>query len=242
MQTKKIAHTISILCLALVTGCGTTGKFVYPAKMTTLFRVGEDRMTDKIVAVLPFDDYRSDDNSSWYLMYLIPFSPFGWGDYERPDAASMFPSILTYDMTPTEDLGKATAVSLRQSRMFKDSFFTMGGEKDKADFIWHGQIKEMRYRGKMITYGLSVYGPLLWTIGFPASTSENVLSIEFQLKNKHGKVLWEYATERSDWIVQWLYYRMGHDCKAFASIYQNVMNDALSDLANKMNKTPEMFK
>ena len=238
---RQIWNILLVTTIVFLCGCGTTGKFVYPARMTTLFRVGSDMTPEKTVAVLPFDDYRSDDNSSWYLMYLIPLMPFGWVDYERPDAASMFPSILTYDMTPAEDLGKATSVSLRQSRMFKDAFFTMGGEKDKADFVWHGQIKEMRYRGKMITYGLSVYGPLLWVVGFPASTSENVLSIEFQLKDKNGKIVWEYSAERSDWIVQWLYYRMGHDCKAFAAMYQNVMNDALSNLANDMHKNPEKF-
>lgn len=242
-KTKICSMMLSAMLasLVLLTGCGTTGKFVYPAKMSALFHVGGGGATDKTIAVLPFDDYRSDDNSSWYFIYLIPLMPFGWSDYERPDAASMFPSILTYDMTPSEDLGKATSVSLRKSQMFKDAFFTMGGEKDKADFIWSGQIKEMRYRGKMITYGLSLFGPVLWTFGFPAATSENVLSIEFQLKDRNNRVLWDYSSERSDWIVQWIYYRMGHDCKAFATIYQNVMNDALANLASAMQRNPKKF-
>ena len=233
---------ILLASAALMTGCGTTGKFVYPANMSTLFRVGEDQACAKTVAVLPFDDYRSDDNTSWFMMYLLPLCPFGWCDYERPDAACMFPSIVTYDITPSEDLGKATAVSLRQSRIFKDAFFTMGGEKDRADFVFTGQIKEMRYRGKMITYGLSVYGPLLWVIGLPCSTSENVMSIEFQMKNKAGRVVWEYSVERSDWIVQWLYYLMGHDCKAFSQMYQAAMNDALASLCRTMREKKELFK
>jgi len=228
--------------VTLLAGCGTTGKFVYPANMSTLFRVGEDKACSKTVAVLPFDDYRSDDNSSWFLMYLLPLCPFGWCDYERPDAASMYPSILTYDMTPTEDLGKATAVSLRQSRIFKDAFFTMGGEKDRADFIFTGQIKEMRYRGKQLSYGLSVFGADLWLIGFPCSTSENVLAVEFQLRNKEGRIVWEYSVERSDWIVQWLYYRMGHDCKAFSQMYQSAMNDALASLCQTMREKRELFE
>jgi len=240
MNMKMIA---CYLLLAIgAAGCGTTGKFVYPANMSTLYRARESAALDKTVAVLPFDDYRADDNSSWFPMYLLPLCPFGWCDYERPDAASQFPTILSYDVTPAEDLGKATAVSLRQSGMFKDAFFTMGGEKDRGDFIFTGQIKEMRYRGKMVTYGLSVYGPILWVIGFPAATSETVLAVEFKLKNREGRVIWEYSVDRSDWIIQWLYYKMGYDCKAFAHMYQQAMNDALSGMSQTIRERPELFK
>ena len=243
-RTKRAKHqTVALLAAAaLLAGCGTTGKFVYPDKMATLYKVSVDDASGKTVAVLPFDDYRAAENSSWYLIYLIPFSPFGWVDYERPDAASMFPSVITYDITPAEDLAKAAAVSLRQSRMFKDSFFTMGSEKEKADFVWTGRIKELRYRGKLITYGLSVYGSLPWVFGLPAATSEDVISIEFQLCDKFGKVVWEYAASRSNWIVQWIYYKMGHDCKAFSAMYQDIMNSALADLSSEMNRNPNLFR
>lgn len=226
----------------LLSGCGTTGKFVYPSNMSTLFRANEFPTLDKTIAVLPFDDYRADANSVWFPMYLLPLCPFGWCDYERPDAASTFPTIVRYDVTPAEDLGKAAAVSLRRSRLFKDAYFTMGGEKDRADFVFLGQIKEMRYRGKMITYGLSVIGPVLWVIGFPSATSEAVLAIEFKLKDRNGRVIWEYAVDRSDWIVQWLYYKMGYDCKAFAQMYQQAMNDALSGMSQAIREQPALFK
>ena len=237
----KTSVGLALLLFAFA-GRGTTGKFVYPANMSTLFRANEFALLDKTIAVVPFDDYRADDNSTWHYMWLVPLCPFGWCDYERPDAASMFPTIASYDVTPAEDLGKATAVSLRQSRIFKDAFFTMGGEKDRADFVFSGQIKEMRYRGKKITYGLWYYGQILWLIGFPAGTSENVLSVEFQLKDRNGRVVWEHAVDRSDWIVQWLYYRYGHDCKAFSNMYQQAMNDALSDMCQIIRERPELFK
>ena len=131
--------TTSVFVLALtvfLVGCGTTAKFVYPAKMSSLVQLDSHPILDKKLAVLPFDDYRSDENSNMFLMYLIPLMPFGWGNYERPDAASMFLSIETYDITPSEDLAKATAVSFRHSNLFKDVFFTMGGEKDNADFAF----------------------------------------------------------------------------------------------------------
>ncbi|MDD2480083.1 MAG: hypothetical protein PHS31_09350 [Victivallaceae bacterium] len=228
--------------LLVLTGCGTTAKFVYPAQMSSLVQFDSSHVTNKKLAVLPFDDYRSDDNNCMFPMYLIPLMPFGWGTYERPDAASMFLSLVSYDITPTEDLAKATAVSIRHSNLFKDVFFTMGGEKDNADLVLRGRIKIMKYHGKMFSYGLSVCGPILWIFGAPAGMSENRLTLELTLSDKKGKVLWDWSMDREEWIVQWLYSRMGHDCKIFTNIYQSGMNDALSSLARKMREHPELFK
>lgn len=240
---KKIGLVCVLAAVAaIVAGCGTTGKFVYPANMSTLYKSGSNAAVPKKIAVIPFDDYRSDDNSCWFAAYLIPLFPYGWADYERPDAATMFASIVKYDVTPSEDLAKATAVSLRRSGLFADAFFTMGGEKDRADFVLGGRIKVMRHNGKMLTYGLSVFGPLLWYIGCPAATANNVIALELELKNRAGKIIWECTIDRQDLTYIWLYHRMGWDCKAFASMYQDAMNDALANLSARINSNPDLFK
>ena len=58
--------TSALVCGMVVafSGCGTTGKFVYPANMSTLYKSGVDVAVQKKVAVMPFDDYRADDNSN----------------------------------------------------------------------------------------------------------------------------------------------------------------------------------
>lgn len=240
---KKLLLTALVaLSAALLVGCGTTGKFVYPANMSTLVKFGSAPVVDKQVAVLPFDDYRGDENSCMFGMYVIPLMPFGWGNYERPDAAQVFLSVPKYDTTPTEDLAKATAVSFRHSKLFRNVFFTMGGEQEKADFLLHGRIKEMSYKGKIFTYGLSIYGPLFWLFGAPAGMSENKLSIELSMTDKSGKNIWDWSMTAEDSIVQWMYYRMGHDVRMYSYLYQDGMNRALENLAQKMKEQPELFK
>lgn len=231
--------TVSVILLA---GCGTTAKFVYPAQMSSLVQIDSSPASSRKLAVLPFDDYRSDENSCMFPLYLLPLMPFGWGTYDRPDAANFYLSIASYDITPSEDLAKAAAVSFRHSNLFKDTFFTMGGEKDNADFVLRGRIKEMKYHGKMFTYGLSVYGPIFWIIGAPAGMSENRLALELTLSDKTGKVVWDWSMEKEDWVIQWIYYRMGYDCKMFTRMYQAGMNDAVNSLAKKMRERPELFK
>ena len=239
---KIIFQTVAVACMLLLVGCGTTGKFVYPDQMSTLFSAASEPVLEKSVAVIPFDDYRSSENSCLYPLYLIPLMPLSWGDYERPEAASMFLSIVKYDITPSEDLAKATAVSLRHSNIFKDAFFTMGGEKQNADYVLGGRIKMLKYQGKMFTYCLSVYGPIFWILGAPAGTSENRLVLELQLKNKNGKVLWDWAIDKEEWIVQWIYARMGHDCKMFSKMYQEAMNEAMNNLVKRIRERPDLFK
>jgi len=229
--------------LVLLSGCGTTGKFVYPAKMSSLFKSSGEMTSDKVVAILPFDDYRSDENTSGTMwLYALPLSPYGKVEYDRPDAATMFLTIAKYDVTPAEDLGKAAAVSFRHSKMFKDAFFTMGGEKDRADFVVSGRLKEMKYTGRMYSYCLSLFGPMLWYVGAPVGDSENIISYELEMKDKNGKVVWEYSFSRSIDVVQWYYYRMGDDCKQFSALFQDSMNEALENLASRMNSSPDLFR
>ena len=240
---KKYVVLFTMFALVgLLAGCGSTAKFVYPAQMSSLVQISSSPVSDMTLAILPFDDYRSDDNSCLFPLYLIPLMPFGWGTYDRPDAANMFLSIMAYDVTPSEDLAKAAAVSFRHSNLFKDAFFSFGGDKDNTDFILRGRIKTMKYHGKMFTYCLSVYGPLLWLFGAPAGISENHLALEFTLTNKAGKVVWDWTIDKEESMLQWIYARMGYDCKLFTSMYQDGMNEAVNSLARKMREQPELFR
>ncbi|MFA5205613.1 MAG: hypothetical protein WC708_14550 [Lentisphaeria bacterium] len=236
----KIAHAFTAAALpALLCGCGTTAKFVYPANYSTLVQVAASPVTEKKVAVPPFDDQRGDDNQfGTLLLYLIPLMPFGWVDYERPDAARGFLTVQTFDFTPSEDLPKAAAYSLRRSGLFADAFFTFGGEKDKADFILEGQILSSRYTGSMWTYGLSLLGPNLWFVGFPAGRSHNYLVIALQFKDaKTRKIIWEKSYDLEYSVTQGLYYSWGHDVRGYAYLMQQVMNDAVTGISSAVRAT-----
>ncbi len=237
-------HTLlSILVLPiLLTGCGTTAKFIYPDKMSSLVQVDSAPVHNLKVAVTPFDDDRNADNTAGTLfLYLIPLMPYGWVEYDRPDAARMFASIEEYSFTPSEDLAKAAALSLRRSNLFKDAFFTFGGEKEKADLVLYGTIKSTKYLGRIITYGLSIEGPLLWFFGLPCGTSDNTLALQMQLR-KDNKVIWEYTYNHTLGIVQGFYYRFGYDCLGYSKLMQDCMNNAILDLNKRLCENPGLLK
>ena len=163
---KLVKLCFLVVIMSILTGCGTTAKFVYPSSMNKLVELDSVPIHNKTVAVLPYDDYRNDENSfAPMLLSYLPLAPFGYINYSRPDAARMFATVEELDFTPSEDLAKATPLSLRYSNLFKDIFFTFGGQKNEADYVWDGRIYSTHYHGKLITYGLSVYGSFLWYFG-----------------------------------------------------------------------------
>ena len=229
-KAGKWFAAVAVTSGLLLFGCGTTGKFVYPAKMETMVQVNHSPVFDKKVAVVPFDDYRDATNTfaPIFLVY-IPLVPFGWVEYNRPEAARDFMTVHQFDFTPSEDLPKAAALSLRRSRLFADAFFTFGGEKDRADFVLYGAVKSTKYLGHQLSYGLSILGSSLWLLGLPAANSRNELGIELTLKHQE-KVVWERTFSKSDKIWHGWLYHWGYDVQAYSELMQSIMNEAIADM------------
>jgi hypothetical protein len=227
-----------------VQDAATTAKFVYPADPAKLARFTEKPRHEKEVADLPFQELRVSENSSGtLLLYMIPLMPYGWCEYERPDAAGMFNSINEFEFNPTEDLAKAAATSLRESGLFKDAYFTYGGEKANADLLFTGQIQSTTYRGVTYSYCLSVVGPLLWIFGLPARSSEDDLALKLELKDaKTNKRIWEHSYTGQKKIIQGLYYRLGYDVVGYSELMQDFMNQAVSDLDKSLQERPNAGK
>ncbi len=210
------------------------GKWTYPKNPDALYRTAAPQRP-VAVAVLPFREDRPYDNTSGtYFWYLVPLMPFGWANYERPESSRMFFSIAEYDFQMDEDLGKAAARSLTDSGLVERAWFTMGGETDEADYILHGTTHRSLYHGRIISYGLSVFGPLLWFFGLPGGTSGNTLDFSLELQDRSGQVVWTHRYSGEDTIVQGLYYRMGNDMITLAELMQEGMNEALEDLAARL--------
>ncbi len=232
-MNKHLAFPIILIGIVIVcSGCGTTAKFVYPADPAKLARLSETPRYDKQVAVLPFEELRGSKNcSGTFFLYLIPVMPCGWGTYERPDAARMFVSINEFQFDPHEDLAKAAVTSLQKSGLFKDAYFTYGGEKQSADLIFTGQIQSTTYKGAIYSYCLSVEGPLLWLIGLPAGSSTDDLALKFELKDSRtNEKLWEHTFTREKTVIQGLYYNFGYDVLGYSELMEDMMNEAVVDM------------
>ncbi len=217
------------MCLLVLaagaTGCSTQAKWTYPFEP---IQTVNDVAPDVRIAVLPAKDSRPTGNhpGTWFL-YMIPVMPLGWATYERPEAAQMFMSIASYDSSPYEDIPKAIAQHLKESRYAKTVFFDYGGLAETADYVLQTELRTARYDGKIFSYGLSVYGPLLWIFGLPAGASDVTLALEFVLLDKAGEVVWRESVEETGGYVQGLYYNMGQDMEWLPRCVQRGLDRAL---------------
>lgn len=233
LWVKNLGIMLCIAGAATLTGCGTTAKFTYPADASQLLKTSATNATrDQDVSVPPFEDLRGNKNQfGTVFLYLIPLSPMGFMRYERPDAARTFNTVQEFDFDAQEDLAKAAAYSLRESNVFNNAFFTFGGRKNESDLILKGQILSTTYKGQTWSYGLSIFGPMLWFIGLPAGTSENDLELGLTLRDRDtDQVIWEHEYKLDRKIVQGLYYRFGHDTRGYAYLMQDIMNKAIQGM------------
>lgn len=238
MQRVITCIIVLSLVIFIFTGCGTTAKFAYPADARDLVRLSEQPVYDKAIAVVPFEEWRGNTNQlGTAFLYLIPFMPFGFITYERPDTAQMLLTVSQFEFDPGEDLARAAAYSLRRSGLFNNAFFTYGGERDNAQLLLEADILSTLYKGHTYSYGLSVFGPMLWFIGLPAGRSQNKLVLELRLIDLESRErIWNKRYHK-DWKrVQGLYYRMGHDVRGYPYLMQEIMNDAVREIHRELER------
>lgn len=218
---------ISIFLVSSI-GCATQRGWRYtPSSMQS-----RKPLINKTLAVAPFVDAREDKNKDSLLMYMVPIVPYGKCDYSAPEGGGQkLSSMPIWQFRPSEDLAKAAAEELNASGLFKEVFFTQ--RPSEGDLVFRGKINSTRYKGKMMSYGLSVYGPMLWLIGLPAGNVENELNVDFSLEDNSTKEkLWSKNFEEEYKKTAFIY-NLPSDF-AYDILYKKALLDAIKDIENSL--------
>lgn len=196
-----IKRAVSLLILAaVVSGCQNIRSWSYsPAP-----RASSAPIADKSVAVLVFEDRRKNENSNRIMLYLIPLMPFGWADFETPEGVQMHINSGIWQFRPPDDFTRAFAQEVENARIFRETF--VSNKPSEGDLVLTGEIVETGYHGKLYSYCLSAYGPILWFIGLPASTVSNSLELRLRLaRTPSDPPLWTYTIQEKISETSWLY-------------------------------------
>jgi hypothetical protein len=222
-KLSKLMFFVIFVFVLLLTGCATQKQWQYTSEPESISKA----RINKSVSVLPFLDQRLSDNSNMIGMYLIPIMPFGWQDLNVPEGFQGHITSAAWLWKPNEDIAKAVAEELNQSHLFKEVFFT--NKASEGDIVLVGAIKSTKYNGKIISYGLSVYGPMLWFIGLPAGTFNNELILNFKLEDKKNNlVLWEKDYKQNMSNTTWLYH-MPSDFE-YSSMLKTILLQVTKDI------------
>ena len=190
------------------------------------------KLATKTLAVLPFADKRSSENNNSVALYLIPLMPFGYQDLNAPETIpGHLNSGLWTNYNPKEDFAKALVEDLNNTNIFKEVVFSYS-IKD-SDYNIKGEILSTHYKGKLFSYGLSVYGPVLWYIGFPATSVSNILETKLSVINSKTKEVVFTKTYKSDEYKKlgWLY-KLPNDFQ-YPELLRVIYKDFVNDFMDK---------
>ncbi len=224
---KYLMRVGLLMSIILLIGCATQKAWQYGAEP----EVSSAALINKSVSIPPFSDKRINENSNYVGLYLIPLMPFGWQDLNTPEGVQMHITSGLWLWRPNEDIAKATAEEIAHAHIFKETFFTH--RSSEGELVLQGTINSTKYDGKMITYGLSVEGPLLWFVGFPSSYVNNELSITLKLKDeKNNVVLWEKDYREEDGSISWIY-SLQSDFE-YPRLLKRILLNAVGDLKSNL--------
>ena len=84
----------------------------------------------------------------------------------------------------------------------------------------------------MFTYGLSIYGPLLWILGLPATHNRNEIELNLTLRRgADGPPLWQHVVRGAESSTGWIY-GLGTDFT-----YDRLLRAAMPELLASLTDT-----
>ncbi len=242
------------ICALLAASCAGTAQFEYAAAPGAITAYSPLPGADAIT-VLPFLDQRSlrvlqpadtpappaPPRDGSFALGWIPFLPCAWVNIATPEAenAGQLATLNRYWCQFPRELALAATDSLRQSRLFPEVRYADSIDQATTPWLFQGVITNTDYRGERITYGLTyLIAPALWLVGFPDAVSHNRLDLTFHILDRSTrKPIWTFHYHGTDYLVHWLYARVGDD----ASLYPRLMKLAMSAVAYDLNLKPPVF-
>jgi hypothetical protein len=238
-----------LLCVGMLfaASCAGTARFDYAAAPGIMVQY-EPLPGAPDVAVLPFTDMRNLQNlqpegnvnqsstadQGSFAIGWIPLMPCGWVSKSLPEAesGSGMATLNSYWCLFSRELAEAASASLEFSKLFAEIQECSNSKQATTKWLFNGSYHDTTYDGYRITYGLSYIGaPLLWLVGFPDAVSRNRLALHFELVERTtGKVVWTFDYTGQDYVIHWLYARVGADASLYPRLMKTAMNAAIHDL------------
>ncbi|HZE95672.1 MAG TPA: hypothetical protein VE981_01465 [Planctomycetota bacterium] len=237
MPAGKAGRLAGVLLCLLLGSCSTSiGKWTYPSgryATTTSSKPGAASIT-----VTPLLDARGSKNKTYMTWYYIPLFPFGWTDFDRPEATVHGSDTTNFAAEPCEDLARSLVIELRREGLVRE--VTYAGDYrvlPTATHVLRGRLRSFCVAEERWSYGLSVYSPILWSLLLPMGTSSNGFCADLELVDaKDGRVVWKDSIYDFDDHIEGYYY--GPEWYRFSWMWERRLRQKLGGLALALGGEP----
>ncbi|MGE8722237.1 hypothetical protein ACO2KH_12955 [Leptospira terpstrae] len=187
-------------------------------------------LSNKSLKILFFEDLRKGENVNKNLLAFIPFFISGRTELNFPEHDEI--SINTPFKFFIADIFEneiSSMFSLKKLIVTNDSTLP-------TDYTIHGAINKSYCERRLYTYGLSMYGVLLWYLGVPAMAHECDFELKIFLVDSKKSALFSKTYQEKKTIYAGLYYNLNNLNRIYTDILRNIMKEIKTDLrANLKN-------
>lgn len=233
-MTRRAAG--ALLGLLLVSCSTSVGKWTYPSGRYATSTSPKPAAVS--IAVTPLLDARGNHNKTYMSWYYIPLFPYGWTDFDRPEATLFGPDTTNYIANPCEDLARSLVVELRRAELVREA--TYAGDYrvlPTATHVLRGRLRSFYVAEERWSYGFTIYSPVLWALGLPQGTSNNGFCADLELVDaKNGRVVWKDSIyDYDDHLEGWYY---GPEWYRFSWMWERRLRQKLGSLALALGAEP----
>jgi len=228
---------LPVALLLLLAACFTSyGRWSYPSGHYPT--TASARGAAAFVLVQPLLDLRGATNVSSMAWFYVPLVPIGWSYFDRPEGTVPGEMTTNYQGDPCADLPRAIAIELQRQRLVARAEFAANFETGRGEtHVLRGRLRSFFVGESRYSYGLSVYGQLLWGLGLPMGMSSNGICVELELVEvQSGKTVWHGDIFDSDYFVEGLYY--GPQWYRFAAMWERRLREKMGELARALGAEP----
>ena len=225
-----LRHRCAAAALLSLAGCFTSyGKWTYPSGRYP--QTTSPRPAPVFVLVEPLIDHRGAENLSYMAWSYVPLMPYGWKNFDRPEAVVHSEDTTDYHADPCIDLPRSIVVELQRQRLverveFTPDFRSGFGETHRL----RGVLRAFRLDETRWTYGLSIYAPAAWALGLPMGESWNEFCVDLELTEvASGRVVWSESVFDADCWLEGYYY--GPEWYRFSWMWERRLRERLGELA-----------
>lgn len=216
----------------LFPACAARATFYYQPSP----KISGEPICNEGVAIVVFEDLRGGNhplNHNLKNLALIPFVPFATSYRDFPERTYFDDTNNLNGFDPARDLAAAFAAEVEAQGIFSKYKKIDGGLPHGERYELRGRLRDSHVSEGYITYGISIFSPLLHIVGFPEGTLRCVLVVDVELMDRRdASILWKQTFDgrrtRATWIHQ---PREAEEiCSMFSSLAAEWIRPAALDL------------
>ncbi|MCG6142762.1 hypothetical protein [Leptospira mtsangambouensis] len=186
-------------------------------------------LSNKTLKILFLKDERKGENVNKSILSLVPLFISGTTELNFPEYDEISVN------TPLEFfIADILEKEISSSYNFKKITIT-NDESLPTDYTIHGVLNKSYCERNIYTYGLSIYGVLLWYFGAPAMSNECEIDLKIFFNDSKNKQLFSKTYSKKQSLNVGFYTKFSNLNRIYGEIFKNISKEIMNDFSSNIS-------